>query len=429
MKIFSLKTLGLLVAVFVITFAGGALIGRYLDGDFGGASLEQRASRGKPINVLLMGVDARGLEENARSDTMIMASIDAKNKKVAMVWIPRDTRVEVSNGRYNKINSVNILDGPEAACESVSDLLGTRVDYYMVTNFEGFADIVDTLGGVDINVEGDMNHWDPDPRLSINLKGGVQRLDGQDALRYVRYRGGPTADIGRTGRQQKFVKALVAEMFKTKTIFKLPKLLPQISESVKTNIPMSDMMFMVKMAQDFDNVTIATQTLPGCAWTEPSSGASYWLANEQIADGIIDKMFLGEKFDVAQDPPKWVKEQGEVKTSTSDTVTEEGVDADAPMAEDATLDDDFGGGGDLTTGTGNSLGKPKDNSGTDDTVTGTGDSSDSEQDVPDDHTVPAEPVTPKNQNNKPVDPANNNPNGSPQPTDSMPVSPTSSAGY
>lgn len=428
MKIFSLKTLGLLVAVFVITFSAGALIGRYLDGDFGGASLERRATRGKPINVLLMGVDARGLEENARSDTMIMASIDAKNKKVAMVWIPRDTRVEVSNGRYNKINSVNILEGPEAACEKVSDLLGTRVDYYMVTNFEGFADIVDTLGGVTINVEGNMYHWDPDPRLNINLKSGVQRLDGQDALRYVRYRGGPTADIGRTGRQQKFVKALVAEMFNTKTIFKLPKLLPQISDSIKTNVPMSDMLFMVKLAQDFDNVTIATQTLPGCPWTEPSSGASYWLANDEIAAGIVDKMFSGKKFDVAQDPPSWVRQGGQGKTTDTADTSAEAIDADTPMAEDATLDADFGGGGDLSTGTGNSSVKPNDKSGTDDTVTGIDDPSGGDQNVQDE-TVPAEPVTPNNQNNKPIAPIDNNPNSSPQPSDSTPASPTSSAGY
>ncbi|MGE5391074.1 MAG: LCP family protein [Deltaproteobacteria bacterium] len=407
MKIFSLKTLGLLAAVFVITFSAGALIGRYLDGDFGGTSLEQRASRGKPINVLLMGIDARGLEENSRSDTMIMASIDTKNKKVAMVWIPRDTRVEVSNGRYNKINSVNILEGPEAACETVSDLLGTRVDYYMVTNFEGFADIVDTLGGVTIDVEGNMYHWDPDPRLNINLKAGVQRLQGQDALRYVRYRGGPTADIGRTGRQQKFVKALVAEMFKTKTIFKLPKLLPQISNSVKTNIPMSDMLFMVKMAQDFDNVTIATQTLPGCPWTEPSSGASYWLADDQLADGIIDKMFSGQKFDVAQDPPSWVRAQSQGKSAdTSDTTGEE-VDADAPMAEDATLDPDFGGGGDLTTGTAGNKDAQADTAGSDVTTDGTSS---------DEQTVPADPAP--QGGTGPAVPAGDDVNSSPQPVDS-----------
>jgi len=428
MKIFSYKTLGLLVAVFVVTFAVGALLGQFLDGGLGGSSLERQASRGKPVNILMMGIDARGIEENSRSDTMIMASIDPKNNKVAMVWIPRDTRIKDDKGRYNKINSVNILDGPEAACETVSDLLGTKVDYYMVTNFEGFADIIDTLGGVTINVEGAMRHYDPDPRLNINLSSGVQKLDGQDALRYVRYRGGPTADIGRTGRQQKFVKALVAEMFKTNTIVKLPKLLPQLSKNINTNIPMSDMLYMVKLARELDNVTISTQTLPGYPYTEPSSGASYWLADDKLANGIVERMFSGEKFDVAQDPPKWVNEQRQ-SASTETTVDENG-NTEAPMSEDATLEKDFAGEDALITGVNNADSNADNNA---DNITNDSDNSKNPAGY-DNTTIPAEPVNPQDQTAKPATPAANNPNGSPQPSVSSPASPTTagptgSSGY
>jgi LCP family protein required for cell wall assembly len=102
--------------------------------------------------------------------------------------------------------------------------------------------LVNILGGVNIYVDSDMNHWDPDPYLAIHLKKGQQKLDGADALGYVRYRGDPTADIGRTQRQQVFIKALAAEMFKAGTITKLPRLLPEIANSINTNIPMSDMM-------------------------------------------------------------------------------------------------------------------------------------------------------------------------------------------
>ena len=182
----------------------------------------------KQVNILFMGVDARSAETNSRSDTMILACIDKQASKVVLIWIPRDTRIEVSKGRYDKINSVNAVKGPEAACKAVSDLLNTRVDYYVVTNFQGFVKIIDTLGGVHIDVETDMRHYDPDPNLRINLAKGPQVLNGQDALRYVRYRGGPTADIGRTARQQKFIKAVIAEMFTTKNIFKLPELVPQL---------------------------------------------------------------------------------------------------------------------------------------------------------------------------------------------------------
>ncbi|NLB87929.1 MAG: LCP family protein, partial [Syntrophomonadaceae bacterium] len=187
-----------LVIIFALTFSTGILIGKNL---IKNETIEEKVSKGKPINILVMGIDARSKDANSRSDTMILVSIDRNTKKIAMVWIPRDTRVEVGFNRYDKINSINYLKGPEAACDAVGKLLNTKVNYYAVVNFAGFVNIIDLLGGVHIDVDIDMKHYDPNPKLSINLSKGPQLLNGEDALRYVRYRGGPTADIGRTQRQ------------------------------------------------------------------------------------------------------------------------------------------------------------------------------------------------------------------------------------
>ncbi|NLX01037.1 MAG: LCP family protein [Syntrophomonadaceae bacterium] len=308
------------ISIFLITFAAGAFIGNHLQVGPFDRSITAKAERGKQINILFMGIDARKMETNSRSDTMILASIDSKAKKIAMVWIPRDTRVEVKRNHYDKINSVNYLQGPEAACKVVGDLLDIRVDHYVVTNFAGFAKIIDILDGVTLDVETDMFHKDPDPQLRINLSRGVQKLNGQDALGYVRYRGTPTADIGRTGRQQKFIKALAQEMLQGKTILKLPELLPELVKNVHTNIPVTDMMTMAKLAKDFDSLEIYTQTLPGYSYTDRQTGASYWEADPKIAAGIIDDLFAGKKYDVAQDPPNWVKKKPEIKL---DPVVEE----------------------------------------------------------------------------------------------------------
>ncbi|MFA7148415.1 MAG: LCP family protein [Syntrophomonadaceae bacterium] len=297
------------VTIFLVTFTAGAFIGNHLQVGPFDRSITAKAERGKQINILFMGIDARKMETNSRSDTMILASIDTKANKIAMVWIPRDTRVEVKRNHYDKINSVNYLQGPEAACRVVGDLLDIRVDHYVVTNFDGFARIIDILGGVTLDVPPNMTHHDPDPKLRINIPPGVQRLNGQDALGYVRYRGGPTADIGRTGRQQKFIKALTDEMLQGKTILKLPELLPELAKNIHTNIPVTDMMVMAKLAKDFDSLEIYTQTLPGY-W---DAGASYWQADPKIAAGIIDDLFAGKKYDVAQDPPNWVKKKPEIK--------------------------------------------------------------------------------------------------------------------
>ena len=168
-----------------------------------------------------------------------------------------------------------------------------------------------------------MTHYDPNPKLSINLSSGPQRLNGAEALSYVRYRGGPTADIGRTVRQQKFVNALAQEMFKPAIITKLPELVPELSKHIHTNIPASDLLFMVQVAREFDTSSIVNQTLPGYPFTDPKSGASYWEADPDIAQGILDDLFAGKTYDVAQDPPRGVK-------PAEEPVTNEMLEAEVP---------------------------------------------------------------------------------------------------
>ncbi|MDD3890092.1 MAG: LCP family protein [Syntrophomonadaceae bacterium] len=339
--------------IFGLTFGTGTLVGNFFYGN--NQSIEQKLEKSQPVNILFMGIDARAKEVNSRSDTMILASINKKTKQVALVWIPRDTRVKVK-GHYAKINSVNYVMGPEEACKVVGDLFDTKVKYYAVTNFTGFAKIIDILGGVDIDVEMNMYHPDPNSSLNINLTKGLHHLNGQDALRYVRFRGGPTADIGRTGRQQTFIKALGKEMMQGENIFKLPQLIPEISDNIHTNIPLKDILYMAEVGRDFDTDNIVTQTLPGFPFTDPQTGASYWEVDQEISHGIIDKLFAGETFEVAKDPPRWAKpvytkpesqeEETEQVEPTEETGTEQdGSETDTPEngkvtpGDQGTLDD------------------------------------------------------------------------------------------
>jgi LCP family protein required for cell wall assembly len=313
-----------LVAVFLLAFAIGSLAGGSIKRIFSDSIMELSA-KGKPINILFMGIDDRENKNNTRSDTMIVVTIDPKDKKVVMVSIPRDTRIKDALGRSEKINSINYTKGPEAACKVVSDLLGVPVNYYVVTNFAGFGKIVDILGGVDMDVETDMYHWDVS--YIINLKKGYQHLNGDQALQYVRYRGGPTADIGRTQRQQKFIKALAKQMFKAKTVFTLPELVPEIAKNVNTNIPTSDMLYLAKLAKDIDTSTINAQTLPGYPYTDTGSGASYWEPDQEKAAVIIATLMEGKNFDVVGDPPSWINKAPEKYVSkelpTADVLQEE----------------------------------------------------------------------------------------------------------
>ena len=295
------------VSLFILVFALMTAIGVLLGGQLNNLFLESVATKdvaGKPIDILFMGIDARDTNSNSRSDTMIVVSIDPVSKKVAMVSIPRDTRIKNAAGKYDKINSINLVQGPEAACKEVSKLLNSKVDYYVLTNFAGFGDIVDTLGGVDINVETAMYHDDPvNPELAINLPKGYQHLNGKQALAFVRYRGMATADIGRTEDQQKFVKALATQMMQSRTILKIPELIPELSKSVRTNLPIKDMIYLANMAPKLDLAHINTQTLPGYFLHDDITGASYWEADKKIAGIILNSMLQGQNFKVVSESP------------------------------------------------------------------------------------------------------------------------------
>ncbi|MFX4262628.1 LCP family protein [Pelotomaculum propionicicum] len=248
---------------------------------------------GKRTNVLLLGIDARQGETMARTDSIIMASIDPKTKQIALLSIPRDTRVNIPGHGWDKINSASVYGGPELTTRVVSDLLGISLKYYVMTNFSGFKDIVDTLGGVTIDVEQNMYHEDEtDLANEINLRKGLQRLDGDKALQYVRYRGYVQGDIDRTKHQQVFLMALAKEILQPSTIPKLPKLIPEINKYVKTNVGTSDMVKMASTLKSIEDYNMVAQTLPGR--NIDIGGGSYWGVDPSEAKQMLAKLFNGE---------------------------------------------------------------------------------------------------------------------------------------
>ena len=162
----------------------------------------------------------------------------------------------------DKINSASVYGGPELTTKVVADLLGIPLKHYVMTDFRGFKDIVDILGGVTIDVEQNMYHLD-DPGYCINLSKGLQRLDGDKAVQFVRYRGYAAADIERTRQQQKFLMDLAKEVLQPATIPKLPKLVPEINKYVKTNLNVGDMVKLASTVRTIDEYNMVAQTLPG----------------------------------------------------------------------------------------------------------------------------------------------------------------------
>lgn len=243
------------------------------------------------ITVLLLGTDSRPGETVGRTDTIVVAHVDVAENRLSLLSIPRDTRVNIPKHGTDKINSANVYGGPALTARVVSDLIGMPVQYYALTNWGGFKDMVDTLGGITIDVEKRMYYYDRSdgPEYIINLQPGVQRLDGRKALQYVRYRNDALGDISRTGRQLKFLTALAHEIMQPDTILKLPRLIPQVNNCLDTNLAPRQLVALARTAKNLDQLATVTQTLPG-RFSE-QDGISYWAVDLRQAHQVARVLF------------------------------------------------------------------------------------------------------------------------------------------
>ncbi len=218
------------------------------------------------VNILLLGGDSRGMKKNElpRSDSIMLASVDPVTKKAYLFSILRDTYVKIPGEGDDRINTAITLGGPNLAMKTVSDLLGIPVQYYVYTDFKGFIALVDAVGGIDIDVEKDMKYSDAedDHVYDINLKKGMQHLDGNTALQYVRFRHDALSDFSRTERQRKFITAVAQKMQTTSSLIKLPRILNAMDPYIETNLSVSDMLKLGSLGFEAKADGIITSQLP-----------------------------------------------------------------------------------------------------------------------------------------------------------------------
>ena len=246
-----------------------------------------------PLNVLLLGTDARAGMPSGRTDTMILASFDPSRNLVSFLSVPRDTLVYIPGHGMDKVNNADVYGGPQLAAATVSQLLGVPVDNYVLLNFTGFESLVDAMGGVTVDVGQAMYHYDPmDGGIyTIDLPAGTQHLDGAQALEYVRYRSFPLGDITRTTDQQSFLKALVQQAMKPENLVRLPVLVPQLVGDVRTNLSLSQMLDLAGFLPRAGNLQTVSQTLPGSFQT--IDGISYWVVNPDTARQVTRQVLDG----------------------------------------------------------------------------------------------------------------------------------------
>ncbi|GGJ08075.1 cell envelope-related transcriptional attenuator [Paenibacillus hunanensis] len=206
----------------------------------------------EPVHLLLLGTDSRDTDSNGRSDSMMVATIDPVTKRTYLMSILRDTYVDIPGHGYSRINAAYSYGGAPLAMETVGRLLGIPIDHYVKIDFEGFKSLVDTVDGVEIDVEKDMKYTDGGDghRYDIDLKKGVQTLDGTHALQYVRFRHDATSDFTRTERQRKFLTALAAKLQSSSSLLKLPSILNGVAPYIETNMSTSTMLKLARLGLD-----------------------------------------------------------------------------------------------------------------------------------------------------------------------------------
>ena len=186
---------------------------------------------GGPFNVLVLGADERpeSEEEGSRTDTIMLVRVDPKTGDIRLLSVPRDLLVEVAPGEENRINAAYNFGGIDQTVAAFEEYSGVDVDHYAVVDFEGFRDVINAMGGVEVDVADEVP-----PKYGI--EDGLQTLNGQQALFYARYRGTAAGDLDRIKRQQQLVAALRSQAFSLSTVEQLPTLLRVANRNVQTDL-------------------------------------------------------------------------------------------------------------------------------------------------------------------------------------------------
>jgi len=298
------------------------------------------------VNILILGVDydKERVGEGLRSDTMMLLSVNTKDNTASLLSIPRDTRAKVntlnSSGSITKTSTTKInaafswgggsseststfSNRAKNAITAVETLLNDggrfsiKIGYYVILDMDAIAPCVDAIGGVDVTLDEDMLNLDAPGYLG--KKGQTVHLDGVKAESYIRIRKGGSldgSDIGRSARQQNFIKLYLAKLKTTNLITTVPNLYSKLIQYLYTNMDLDKVVALGMILKDADLKNLDIEVVPGEAQT--ISGASYYIVNRTKLDGMIADLFYNN---VMPNSATTKKSSATVKATTKATAT------------------------------------------------------------------------------------------------------------
>ncbi|MGA4718529.1 LCP family protein [Fictibacillus nanhaiensis] len=247
------------------------------------------------FSVLLAGVDDSSTRkfgdsdnyQGVRTDALILATFNREDKTVKMVSIPRDSKVEIP-GRDHKdrITHAHSFGGMDLTVETVEELFDVPVDYYVKLNFDAFLEVIDALGGVEINVEKEIKEQNSkDQAGAIHLKPGLQELSPEEALAYARTRK-LDSDIYRGDRQKQLVEAIIKKAAEMESIPKYGTLIDTVGDNMSTNFSFGNILALFKYAKSINEI----ENLKIEGYDEMSTGAYYYELDEESVDEVSEKL-------------------------------------------------------------------------------------------------------------------------------------------
>ncbi|OYD08050.1 LCP family glycopolymer transferase [Paludifilum halophilum] len=287
---------------------------------------DQAVTMDDPFTILLLGTDSRTASDNWRPDVIILAAINPKKHSVKMVSIPRDTYLPIANtdGQMHKINAsayygrskVN-KNGPGPVTntvETVENFLHVPVDYYMKVNFQGFIDVVNALGGVDVNVKFAFSQAHFGGEV-IPFKPGPKHLNGNEALAYVRMRKqDPRGDLGRNERQREVMTNLMDQAVSLNTVTKIDDVLNAVGKNMRIGfdpkkIPHLQSIYKEIPKKNIQNVTLKGKNTRLKHW--------YYIVNDEERQRVSN--LLRKQLELKPEPIEPIQLPPEVEQETEPT--------------------------------------------------------------------------------------------------------------
>ncbi len=233
------------------------------------------------ISIMIVGIDdsekrSQG-EGNSRSDALLVATLNNKDKSIKLISIPRDSYVYIPTVGYkDKITHAHAYGGIDATRETVEGLLNVPIDYYFRVNFDAFIEIVDALGGVTVDVPYEINELDENDKRTVHLMPGTQEVNGREALALARTRH-QDSDVERGKRQQMILEAIASKATSVTSFTKYDKVLAAVGNNMQTDMTFDEMKSLFAYLQngmpDIDSLSLKGSD-------DMSSGIYYYLLQD-----------------------------------------------------------------------------------------------------------------------------------------------------